>query len=150
MCRQGDGDAADAEAGNERGDIDPEILEDEEKREGPNSHANDELNDRDGVAHAGLRPPWRKAPGKAGRDDAICPESDLDKERDDEDGEDELLDRPRQLQYQRAGIKRRNRDEEAPRFFYELPQNRAPAQVFGGTRRGKAMKEEELRGQGDE
>ena len=58
------GDTADAETGDQGGDVEAQVLEHQQQRQRPHRDPNEELDQRQRVAHRGLVRPGREPPGK--------------------------------------------------------------------------------------
>jgi hypothetical protein len=99
LCGEADGNAADSEPGDEPGDVDAEIVEDEDQRdreEGDAHQQSDDSDRRSQTAMFGLR---AGAMLDEAEDQLACPDRRLESESDDE----QEVDRPHQ-QYRRIGM----------------------------------------------
>jgi len=137
------GDAPDAQAGDQSGYVEAEVLEDEQKRKRPDRNTYDELDQRQRIAGRGSALQRRKTPGEDRRGDAIGPNGRLDEESDDENRRDPAVDDIRQAEERRADVEGRDDQEECPGAGDEFVQHLGPVNLFSGLGRGKAARQEE-------
>ena len=89
-----DGDAADSEARDQRGDVDPEIVENDDDRQREQCDADEDPDDRGRIAQGGFRGSVADPPGDQGEDQLARPDRSLQGEGDREADVDQPL-RPR-------------------------------------------------------
>ena len=81
---EADGDAADAEAGDQRGDVDAEIVEDDDDRDGEHRDADQHADDRHGIAERRAARILADAAADHADDDLARPDRGLEGRGDDE------------------------------------------------------------------